>query len=313
MADYASIIGGNGEPLAFDDIPNGVDAFYQIDSALPILDLSDRTGASIVDGASNPSDLNVLLGTGNNIVHTGKGDDVIIGANDVSNAEPVIDWDTLADRVNAYHDSTGQWGLLDDWLSSTPPDGGATDYLRTGNDLIDAGNGDNLVTGGAGNDRIIAGTGDDTLSGGAGGDIIRGGSGRDYIDGGDGNDALMGGKGNDDLRGGSGNDYLSGGQGKDHLSGGDGDDFLIGGVGQDQFYFEDDFGRDQIADLGKGDQIMFTANLNGSGIMQPSDIAQFVTGGSGETKITIGTSSITIHGIDPETFLNGLEHWVKIV
>src|SRR4051794_26305545 len=118
MADYASIIGGNGGPLAFDEVPTGVDAFYHIDSALPLLDLSDRTGASIVDGANNPNDLHVILGTGNNTVHTGIGDDVIIGSNDVPHGETTVDWDALAERVTEYQETTGHWGLLDDWLSS---------------------------------------------------------------------------------------------------------------------------------------------------------------------------------------------------
>lgn len=40
-----------------------------------------------------------------------------------------VDWDALTARVSAYVESTGQWGLLEDWLTPPPPDGGNTDYL----------------------------------------------------------------------------------------------------------------------------------------------------------------------------------------
>lgn len=40
-----------------------------------------------------------------------------------------INWEALAERVTAYHEATGAWGMLDDWLSQAPPDGGSTDYL----------------------------------------------------------------------------------------------------------------------------------------------------------------------------------------
>ncbi len=33
-----------------------------------------------------------------------------------------VDWDALAARVLAYHEATGSWGLLSDWLSDAPPD-----------------------------------------------------------------------------------------------------------------------------------------------------------------------------------------------
>ena len=47
-------------------------------------------------------------------------------------AESTVDWDALGSRVTAYFDATGQWGLLDDWLAGNPPDNGPTDYLLLG-------------------------------------------------------------------------------------------------------------------------------------------------------------------------------------
>ena len=46
MGDYASIIGGNGTHLDFDDVSRSQDAYYHIDSGLPVLDLSHRTATA---------------------------------------------------------------------------------------------------------------------------------------------------------------------------------------------------------------------------------------------------------------------------
>ena len=35
---------------------------------------------------------------------------------------PDVDWSSLAARVAAYHAATGDWGLLDHWLTDMPPD-----------------------------------------------------------------------------------------------------------------------------------------------------------------------------------------------
>lgn len=42
-----------------------------------------------------------------------------------------VNWDALGARVEAYHNATDQWGILDDWLSPPPPapDGGNMDYI----------------------------------------------------------------------------------------------------------------------------------------------------------------------------------------
>jgi len=254
MADYASIIGGNGHAIDINDTPRNLDVFYHIERDLPVLDLSGRTGDSVIDAAANPHSLNILLGKGGDTVHTGTGDDVIQGGK--------------------------------------------------GKDLIDAGDGNNFVHGDNSDDRISAGAGNDTLDGGKDNDTLDGGAGQDL---------LLGGHGKDLLFGGAGDDTLDGGDGSDTLIGDAGDDLMLGGAGNDLFYFSDDFGHDQIADFGKGDQLQFSVNVNGSGILTPGDLAPFVTGGPGFTRITIGDSSVTIAGLDKDDFLKDLSHWVKIV
>jgi hypothetical protein len=40
-----------------------------------------------------------------------------------------VDWNLLAQRVTDHFNNTGSWGLLEDWLTPPPPDGGDTAYL----------------------------------------------------------------------------------------------------------------------------------------------------------------------------------------
>jgi Ca2+-binding RTX toxin-like protein len=290
MPDYASIIGGNGGHLAFDEVPRGVDAFYHVESALPILDLSMRSGDSYVDGVGNANPLHIILGKGDDTVHTGSGDDIILGG-----------------KGNASIDAG---------------DGGNFVLGDKGNDTIKAGNGDDALSGDKGNDEISGGGGQDYLSGGDGNDFLSGGTGNDTLDGGKGNDDLYGGAGQDSLIGGAGNDLLSGGEGNDALmgsagddtlSGGDGADFMSGGDGRDTFYFGDDFGHDQIADFSTGDKLLLAPDINGSGIMTAKDLAPYVSGDHAMTKITIGDNTIVLHGMDKDVFLDHLTQWVKIV
>lgn len=83
---------------------------------------------------------------------------------------------------------------------------------------------------------ILGRTGDNVIDAGNGSDIVRGRDGNDWLFGGRGNDQLFGGGGNDSLSGGSGNDTLHGDDGDDLLLGGSGDDLLIGGAGADTLF-----------------------------------------------------------------------------
>ncbi|MBL6457660.1 calcium-binding protein [Belnapia sp. T6] len=288
--DYASIIGGNGTHLAFDAIPRGVDAFYHVDSNLPVLDLSGRTGDSLVDAAGNAHALHILLGKGSDTVQTGSGDDIIFGGKggdsiDAGGGNNFVAGDQGRDAIQA----------------------------GDGHDTLSGGGNDDTINGGGGNDHLDGGNGSDLLVGGAGQDTLVGDEGNDDLYGGDGADWLLGGNGNDLLNGGSGNDTMLGGNGNDTLSGGTGEDLLVGGNGHDDFYFADGFGHDQIADFTAQDRLVFASDLDGSGIRTPQDLAPLVSGNHLMTKITIGENTVVIHGVDKDSFLDNLSHWVKIV
>lgn len=133
--------------------------------------------------------------------------------------------------------------------------GNDTAYGGDGNDLIAGGqdidilygqNGNDQVWGGSENDTLYGGNDQDSLRGGTGNDQLWGENGNDQLEGNYGNDTLYGGAGNDSLygnnendrlEGGANNDVVSGQAGADTLYGGSGTDRFIGGVGVDQFCF----------------------------------------------------------------------------
>lgn len=102
-----------------------------------------------------------------------------------------------------------------------------------GDDIIDAGSGDDCVAGNAGNDQVGLGAGNDVGDGGTGNDNVGAGPGNDIVHGGDGIDEIAGGAGDDLVYGEGGNDTLTGGDGADEIYGGEGNDAITGSNGDD--------------------------------------------------------------------------------
>ena len=191
--------------------------------------------------------------------------------------------DAIADTYMA-----GSWGMGGDDVIDAGS-GDDTVYGGAGDDEIDGGSGDDVIHGGAGDDEIEAGSGDDIVYGGdgddeiegeSGDDILYGGAGDDEIEGDDGDDILYGDAGDDELEGGKGDDTLYGGIGNDELEGDDGDDILYGGAGDDEI------------DGDKGDDII----IGGDG-------ADILDGGSGNDIFVYNAASEggdTIIGFDSD-------------
>lgn len=157
------------------------------------------------------------------------------------------------DQVNyvpeSYYDVSGMAGHIKLNISALSHTGtGYSDFLyfkksvgsnidgADGDDVINAGQGEDTVTGGNGDDSIAGGLDADLLSGNNGEDFIWGGSENDTISGGDHADHLFGGSGDDSIDGDGGHDSLVGEGGRDTLSGGSGDDTLMGGHWKDVLY-----------------------------------------------------------------------------
>jgi trimeric autotransporter adhesin len=108
--------------------------------------------------------------------------------------------------------------------------------------------GDNVIDAGEGNDHVYAGFGSDTVHGGTGDDEISGLAGDDYLFGDEGDDWILGdgliieadGSRILDMQGVKiehhGDDFIEGGSGDDQLFGLGGDDSLFGGDGSDKLW-----------------------------------------------------------------------------
>ena len=166
---------------------------------------------------------------------------------------------------------------IDDTLVS------AGGFLFAGNDLVNAGGGNDRISGGLGRDKLFGEGGDDILNGNKGKDKLVGGFGADTLKGGAGNDKLIGSKGADLLFGGSGNDRLDGGKGKDTLT---------GGIGADVFVFGTDSKTDRITDFKIGaDRIdTFSAKVFDSLRLKNKD---------GGTLVVDDGHKLFLEGVDP--------------
>jgi Ca2+-binding RTX toxin-like protein len=175
--------------------------------------------------------------------------------------------------------------------------------------------GDDVIAALGGHDTVLAGSGDDVVLAGSGKDVVFGGGGADRIFGEEGDDGLFGGSGADTLLGGSGNDVLLGGGGPDSLEGGAGDDVLGGGAGADAFGFDDGFGNDLIIGFQIGtDVLQIAANINGSGVADPSDLLTSISSdGFGNAVITLGSDTITLQGISEADLATNIGSIVQIV
>ncbi len=159
--------------------------------------LGDDTLTS-ADGAVDHINGNV----GSDTIHSGAGNDLAAG--DMVGAE----W-TFVD---------GKW-VFDPAAMPAAGGGPAPSY----NDVIDAGDGDDVVLGNGGQDVLSGGAGDDTVNAGTGRDTVDGGSGDDLLNLEAGDDHAQGGLGADTINAGAGNDLVYGDVLADNLlSGGEG-------------------------------------------------------------------------------------------
>ncbi|MEO1528197.1 MAG: right-handed parallel beta-helix repeat-containing protein, partial [Planctomycetota bacterium] len=323
------IVGGRGN----DRIDAGEGDNLVIGGSEQATDLSERDddeittgdGRDIVagDDAVRVGDtLSPTIGSGNDILLTAGGDDVVFagGGDDVvetSTGNDTVDGGSGDDQIRTH---TGNdfvtAGEGDDDVSTAEGDdqiigGGGADRIQAGDgdDTVDAGDGDDLVFGGAGadlidagsgDDRVVAGTGSDNVVGGAGDDIVFGNSGNDFIDAnggddqveaGDGNDTVHAGEGDDQVRGGTGidtidlgdgDDWADGGDANDVIGGGDGHDVIQGGLGQDSLTGGP--GNDRI-DGGEGIDLIEGGDGNDR-LIAGLGIGDVIRGGDGDDSIT---------------------------
>jgi len=109
------------------------------------------------------------------------------------------------------------------------------------------------------------------------------------IRGGDGNDTIWVTKGNNFLFGDAGNDRIVGASGNDVIAGGIGIDRMQGGGGDDIFTFCDNWGADEVEQLGTGKVTLWFAESE-------SQITASELDGNSVFTNADGTASVTVKG-----------------
>ena len=205
------------------------------------------------------SDTTSLTGGDDHITIAG-GDSVVFGGVDADTITTGSGNDTiLGDNGKLIYDSSSGTALMSDLISTLPDLGG--------NDVINAGAGNNMVFGGYGSDQITSLGGNDYVAGDNAHTVFTSGAptyfttinpeigGDDVIDAGDGNNVVLGGFGNDTITTGSGVDFILGDNGNvtfttagvityaittdwtlggnDTIRSGGGNDYIFGGTGND--------------------------------------------------------------------------------
>jgi Ca2+-binding RTX toxin-like protein len=258
-----------------------------------ISNFENLAGTNYNDTLIGDSGNNVLYGyNGNDILSGGAGNDTMLGGagNDAyyvdSTSDILYETTTSISSVDAggidMVISSVSWTLGDYFenlrLNSSSAIDGTGNAL---NNIIFAGNGDNVLDGGAGTDMLsyyyssagvslnLAST-SAQATGGSGSDTVlnfenlAGTMYNDTLIGNGGNNTLYGYSGNDKLIGGAGNDLLNGGNGNDMLVGSIGKDTLIGGGGNDTFYFNTtpnaSTNVDTITDFSSADDVIWLEN-----------------------------------------------------
>ena len=184
-------------------------------------------------------------------------------------------------HINTVVETTGTsgrdifFGGKDDDLVDAG-DGNDIIVTRDGWDVVDAGDGRDIVSTGNGDDQISGGAGNDILYAGYGDDRVDGGTGNDYLSGGRGDDGLSGGAGNDKIRAGTGDDIVEGGDGRDLLAGNRGNDSLDGGAGNDRAFGGS--GNDSLSG-GSGRDYLIAGN--GNDIIEGGTGNDYLSGGRG--------------------------------
>ena len=187
--------------------------------------------------------------------------------------------------------------------------------LGDGNDVIQAGAGDDEIITGDGNNQVFGDAGDDTITASFGNDLIYGGDGNDTVNGGDGNDIIYGeagtetlatSLGNDTLNGGNGDDLVLGEVGDDILTGGFGSDFLSGGLGDDIINSHDSkvtskvIERDEMfGGVGADEFNLFANYLGGRASSRPAKEGKFTDSSFAVIRDFSITEGDTLNLLDP--------------
>ncbi len=183
------------EPSCSRFVLKGYFGMVEDSSGTPVTRVVGTTGDDSI--GSGPEGVDHINGhSGSDTIQSGDGNDLAAG--DMVGKE----WTFV----------NGQWVYNPEAIVS---DGSAS--IRSYNDVISTGDGDDVLLGNGGHDILSAGAGNDRVNAGTGQDTVDGGAGDDLLNLEDGDDHAQGGLGADTINAGSGNDMVYGDVAGDNL------------------------------------------------------------------------------------------------
>ena len=296
------------------------------------------TDADDLDISAYTTGATVNIGTGDDSVAFGSGNDVLVATNgeldtndtmsfgagtdqitisgsntldldDITGLENIVTAattgvDTVAITFDAVTTNTAAQTITVDASAMT----GTSDNLTVTNSSnlaattfnITGSTGADTLAGGAGGDTISGAAGNDNLSGGGGADTITDTEGSNTAAGGAGNDTITVGDLNDTVTTGAGNDYVTAGGGADSITSGGGNDTIMGGAGNDTMVFGANFDFDDSIDGGAGADTLSSDATTDINFLQVSNV-ETLTLGTGTSVIGARAQSSGISAVNLDT------------
>lgn len=285
--------------------------------------IQNLLGSDFNDTLEGDSQANMLAGGSGNdsligqneddILQGGAGSDTLVGGSgfdtaDYANAASGVSA-SLSDPNTNSGDARGDvYSSIENLVGSVFND---TLEGDGGNNIVMAGDGDDLIRIFGGSDSVDGGLGEDTVSfentsfvvidladNSANGGAAAGSefTNVENVIGSAGSDDLLGNELANALSGGGNNDNIEGRDGDDTLDGGSGNDTLVGGAGFDTFVVSTGMGNDTITDYNVNEDSLDLSGLSASeraAITSSDD-------GNGNRVLTLGDgSTVTIIGVPP--------------
>ena len=320
-----TLIGGSGNDILTDALGTNVFAGGAGDDTITGTGATSSWLDYSLDGITEGA-VTSLNTTINQVISTNRGNDIIIGVNNITGSayndifygnasvntinggsgndsiegyggSDVLDGGSGIDTVSYFNENQILVTLNDSGTSTVGVWNGANyttevDTISNFENISGSNSGADIISGNASNNTIRGNVGNDSLYGGGGNDYIDGGSDNDTISGGTGTDTIYGGFGNDVLRGG-GSSYNSTNTADgavDTLYGNDGDDTIYGMLDGDALY-----GGDASSDTSTSDILRYD-ELSGKNIYVNLSTNEAYEIGSSSVKDTIGGFESVIAG-----------------
>ncbi|BDA68878.1 hemolysin-type calcium-binding region [Calothrix sp. PCC 7716] len=167
-------------------------------------------------------------------------------------------------------------------------------FFGDGNDdVVRAGDGNNVIYGNDGNNTISLGNGNNQIYAGSGNDVVNLGNGNNTIYVNDGNNTVKAGNGNNSIYAGSGNDVINTGAGNDLIYANEGNNTITAGAGNNTIYVGS---GDDIITTGAGDDLIHAGEGNNIISVGSGNDTVYVGNGANRFILDAGVGALTVYG-----------------